>query len=196
MSIHAQLSPEALARLQAQRRNSTISSLVIAFLTVVLIALLLGVFLLPNLVKDIPVIVTYESSLIEETDPQEKKVNTSMERKVSAPSSSMAKVITANTASPTAIPVPDVDIATPSMDFGDGNDLGHGWDNGDGSGNGFGNIPASMKKRCSKEDRLARLQDTGGTPACEDAVVKALDWLKANQSADGSWTGSNKTATP
>ena len=194
MSIHAQLSPEALARLQAQRRNSTISSLVIAFLTVVLIALLLGVFLLPNLVKDIPVIVTYESSLIEETDPLEKKVNTSMERKVSAPSSSMAKVITANTASPTAIPVPDVDIATPSMDFGDGNDLGHGWDNGDGSGNGFGNIPASMKKRCSKEDRLDRLQDTGGTPACEDAVVKALDWLKATQSADGSWTGSNKTA--
>jgi hypothetical protein len=51
-----------------------------------------------------------------------------------------------------------------------------------------------MKKRCSKEDRLSRLQETGGTPACEDAVVKGLDWLKANQSSDGSWTDGRQTA--
>lgn len=194
MSIHAQLSPEALAKLQAQRRNSTISSMVIAVLTVILVALLLGVFLLPNLVKETPTIVTYESSVTEDTQLEERKVQTSMDRKPSSPSSSMAKVITANTASPTAIPVPDVDISTPSMDFGDGNDFGNGWGDGDGAGGGFGNVPASMKKRCSKEDRLGRLQDTGGTPECEDAVVKALDWLKSTQSADGSWTGSNKTA--
>jgi hypothetical protein len=40
----------------------------------------------------------------------------------------------------------------------------------------------------------AASKETGGTPECEDAVVKALDWLKATQSADGSWTGSNQAA--
>ncbi len=194
MSLHAELSPEALARLHAQRRNSTISSIVIAFLVVVLIALILGVFLLPTLVKETPTIVTYESNLSEETQLEERKVQTSMDRKPSSPSSSMAKVITANTASPTAVPVPDVDITTPSMDFGDGSDFGSGWGDGEGVGGGFGNVPATMKKRCSKEDRLARLQETGGTPACEDAVVKGLDWLKATQSSDGSWTGGRQTA--
>lgn len=194
MSLHAELSPEAIQRLHAQRRNSTISSVVIALLTVVLIGLILGVFLLPQLVKETPTIVTYESNIVEDTNIEQKKVTTSMDRKPSSPSSSMAKVITANTASPVAVPVPDVDVSTPSMDFGDGNDFGTGWGDGDSAGGGFSNIPATMKKRCSKADRLARLQETGGTPECEDAVVKALDWLKATQSSDGSWTGGRQTA--
>jgi hypothetical protein len=194
MSIHAQLSPEALARLHAQRRNSTISSIFIAVLVVVLIALILGVFLLPNLVKETPTIVTYESNLNEETELQEKKVQTSTNRKPSSPSSSMAKVIAANTVSPTAVPVPDVDVNTPSMDFGDGDDFGEGWGDGDGSGGGFGNIPATMKKRCSKADRMARLQESGGTPECEDAVVKALFWLQKTQKPDGSWDSQHPVA--
>ena len=168
--------------------------MVISVLVVVLIALILGIFLLPAIVKETPTIVTYESNISEDTQLEQKKVQTSMDRKPSSPSSSMAKVITANTTSPTAVPVPDVDISTPSMDFGDGNDFGSGWGDGDGVGGGFGNIPATMKKRCSKEDRLGRLQETGGTPECEDAVVKALNWLKASQSSDGSWTGSRQTA--
>ncbi len=188
MSLHAELSPEALQRLHAQRRNSTISSVVIAFLAVVLVALVLGFFLLPQLVVETPTIVTYESNLSEDTELEQKKVQTSMDRKPSSPSSSMAKVIAANTASPTAVPVPDVDVTTPSLDFGDGDDFGNGWGDGTGAGGGFGNIPATMKKRCSKADRLARLQESGGTPECEEAVVKALRWLKETQNEDGSWT--------
>ncbi len=194
MSLHAELSPEALRILHAQKRNSTISSIVIALLAVVLVGLLLGVFLLPNIIKETPVIVTYESNVVEETNLESRKVQTNTQRRPSSPSSSMAKVITANTTSTTAIPTPDVDISTPSMDFGDGQDFGAGWGDSDGTGGGFGNIPATMKKRCSKEDRLARLEETGGTPACEDAVVKALDWLKNTQNSDGSWTNANQTA--
>jgi prenyltransferase beta subunit len=51
-----------------------------------------------------------------------------------------------------------------------------------------------MRKRCSKSDRLARLQESGGTPACEEAVVKSLRWLKANQNADGSWGKDTRAA--
>ena len=51
-----------------------------------------------------------------------------------------------------------------------------------------------MRKRCSKEDRLLRLSENGGTPQCEEAVVKALQWLKSKQNSDGSWGGNNRAA--
>lgn len=192
MSLHADLSPEALARLHAQRRNSTISSIVIAFLAVVLVSLLLGIFLLPSLSIDTPTIVTYEANLADETPDEQEKVKTNVPRPPEQPAQSIAKVIVANTTSTTAVQVPNVDVSTPSVDFGAVEEFGSNW--GEAVEDGFGNVPASMKKRCSLEDRLARLQETGGTPECETAVTKALDWFKATQSADGSWTGSHKQA--
>ena len=77
--------------------------------------------------------------------------------------------------------------------FGKGNGSGTGM-NGGGVGKMFGLIPETMRKRCSKEDRLTRLKENGGTPACEDAVVKALKWFKANQNPDGSWGTTDKAA--
>ena len=196
MSIHAQLSEEAQARLDAQKRTSTISSIVISVLVIVMIFLVLGIFLLPNIVKENPTIVTYSASLTDETEVNQKKINNQIQRKPSAPTNSMAKVIAANTSSPTAIPVPDIDVVTPNADFGDGEDFGGGWGDGDGTGagGGFGSIPATMRKRCSKEDRMLRLQEMGGNPLAEEAVEKGLEWLKATQNADGSWTGTNQAA--
>jgi hypothetical protein len=72
---------------------------------------------------------------------------------------------------------------------GSGTGLGMG---GAGVGKLFGLIPESMRKRCSKEDRLSRLKENGGTPECEEAVKKGLQWLKANQNADGSWSTKSK----
>jgi hypothetical protein len=187
MSLHADLSPEALERLHKQRRNATISSVLIAGLSVVLVALILGIFLLPDLVKETPTIVTYESNLKEEPDTDDQKVQVNIDRKPAAPSAQMAKTIVANTTSPTSVPVPNVDVTTPSMDFGMSEDFGEGFSDGAGSGGGFGAIPATMKKRCSPADRAARLRETGGTPQCEDAVKKALVWLKTTQKPDGSW---------
>lgn len=78
--------------------------------------------------------------------------------------------------------------------FGKGNGAGNGLGFGAGAGKLFGLIPEQMRKRCSKEDRLQRLKDNGGTPQCEDAVMKALRWLKKSQGSDGSWGGSNQGA--
>lgn len=196
MSLHAQLSPEAHARLQAQRRTSTISSIVISILVIVLLCLILAFVLLPSWVKETPVIVSYQGTVTREENLEVKKLNTSVERKPSAPSSSMAKVIAADTVSPTAVPVPDIDITTPSTDFGSGDDFGDGWGSGGdgGGGGGFGNIPATMRKRCSPEDRIARLTENGGTPQCEEVVVKGLRWLKKTQNSNGSWGDSNQCA--
>ncbi|MFT6863939.1 MAG: hypothetical protein ACJAVK_002501 [Akkermansiaceae bacterium] len=196
MSLHAQLSPEAQARLAAQKRTSTITSLIIALLLMVLVGVVLMIIAMNLNTKVIPQLVSYNGTPESEDNLKQKKVQTQIERKPAAPSSSMSKVIAAQTTSPTAIPVPEIDVPEPSTDFGDGNDFGDGWGDGDGSGSGggFGNIPTAMKKRCSKADRLQRLTEGGGTEKCEDAVVASLRWLKESQNKDGSWTGSQPVA--
>lgn len=197
MSLHAQLSPEAQARLDAMKRNSTISSIVIAILSLVLLGLLLAFVFITPLFKETPVIVTYSANMPAEEVLESKKVSTNSQQKPSAPSSSSAKVIAAQTTSNVAIPVPEVDVPQPSTDFGNGDDFGDGWGSGGdggGGGGGFGAIPATMRKRCSKEDRLQRLAETGGTEQCEEAVLKSLRWMKSTQAADGSWGQGNKAA--
>jgi hypothetical protein len=190
MSLHAQLTPEAEERLRAQKRNSTISSVLISILLLVLLGLVLAFILLPSLFVKPPVIVTYNAGLPDEEELEKKQINNQIKRQTSAPSSSMAKVIASTTPSPTAIPVPEVDVPNPSTDFGSGDDFGDGWGSGgEGSGGGFGNIPATMRKRCSKADRLQRLAENGGTPECEDAVLNALRWMQKTQAKDGSWKG-------
>jgi len=76
--------------------------------------------------------------------------------------------------------------------FGSGS--GSGMGDGKGIGKLFGLIPETMGKRCSPQDRAQRLKDNGGTPACEEAVLKGLRWLKANQKPDGSWGDANQVA--
>ena len=192
MSLHAQLSPEAIARLHAQKRNSTISSVVIALLVIVLIGLILGLFLLPKITKDEVTIVTYAYEQ-EKEKPERKVPKETVQKKPSSPSASVARVITSAAVADVAIPVPEVEVTTPSLDFGESSDFGSGWGSGS-SGNGFQSIPSSMRKRCSPQERNQRLKEAGGTMKGEKAVVKALDWLQDTQNDDGSWTG--KTGQP
>ena len=156
MSIHA-TKPETDAAMRRQRRTSFISSMAIGVLSVVLLMLLLSFFLLDPLFKETPTIVTYESSLNDETEMEVKKVATTMDRKPSAPSSSMAKVIAAQTQSTLSVPVPDVEVTVPSVDFGDGEDFGQGWGSGSGSGTGGGG--ASFFQQKVSADRIAYVID-------------------------------------
>lgn len=76
---------------------------------------------------------------------------------------------------------------------GSGKGFGAGSGDGMGNGKGMGKLFAmldntSLGKRCSKSDRLQRLKENGGTPECEDAVLKGLRWLKSTQLPNGSWT--------
>ncbi|MBK1831508.1 terpene cyclase/mutase family protein [Verrucomicrobiaceae bacterium R5-34] len=190
MSLHAQLSPEAQARLAAQQRNSTITSIIISLLVVTLIGIILLFLLLPPVDNFTPEIVSYQSGADDKEKVTKREMTRAVERKPSAPSSSMAKVIAANTSSTTAVPVPEIDVPDPSMDFGNGDDFGDGWGSGDGEGGGggFGSIPATMRERCSRDDRLNRLAKNGGNEKCEEAVMSSLRWLKKTQNKDGSWT--------
>lgn len=197
MSIHVQISKEAEEKLAAQQRVSSISSIVIALLGCVLVALILLVIALNPVSKETVEIISYSSGVSEEETIDEPETQTQVERKPAAPSSSMAKVIASAAASATAVPVPDIQVTEPSLDFGNGDDFGQGWGSGDGDGDGsqgFGNIPSSMQKRCSKADRLQRLTKAGGVPECEEAVVRGLRYLQKTQNSDGSWDAKNKSA--
>jgi hypothetical protein len=187
MSLHVELSPEAREHLCRQRRNSTISSCLVAFLFVVLLGLVLGFFLLNPTDKEPVIIVNYPPYPIDEPPIEKPKVRISTEHNPSTPSAHINKVIVSINRSDMSIPVPEVDVSTPSLEFGDGDDLGS--DRGDdyGTGGKYINIPDPIRKRCTPQDRLARLRETGGTPECEDAVIKALRWMKATQRPDGSW---------
>lgn len=154
MSLHAKPTEEALHRLRAQRRNSTISAAVIAVLTIVLIGLGLGFFLLPALTKEEPVMVIYPPSPNPNAEKERPTVPVNVSRKPSAPSPSAARVMVSNVMSQVSIPVPETEVAMPSMDFGNGSDFGDGWnpsaDGGTGGGSIFGStsaIPGALKGR-------------------------------------------------
>ena len=127
MSIHAKITSEAAKKLQVQQRRSRILSIVIACLSVLLIAGILSFFALPMILTETPTIITYSASLLEDQELQEKKVTRITQRNPSAPARNQAKVIAADTMSPTAIPIPDIGVAEPSVNFGDDFDFGQGW---------------------------------------------------------------------
>ncbi|MGB1261171.1 MAG: hypothetical protein ACPG6P_14095, partial [Akkermansiaceae bacterium] len=138
MSVHAHLSPEAVERLKAQRRNTAASSALIAVLLLVLIGVILALFLLPKIETITPDIVSYQGSKDKDESIRERKLSSNVQRKPSSPSSSMARVIASNTASTIAVPVPEEIDPAPSVDLGNGDDFGDGWGDGDGFGGGGG----------------------------------------------------------
>ena len=119
---------EQEAKLQRQRRTSSIASTLIALLVIALIMVILGFILLPSLEQNETKLVTYAIDTVEEPEIEKKKISTSVSNP-SPPSAQTAKAITANVQSPVSIPVPEVDVPEPSVEFGISDDFGEmGWD--------------------------------------------------------------------
>jgi hypothetical protein len=138
MSLHAEISPETRARLAAQKRTSTITSIIVAILMTVLVGVILLLITMAMNSKEIPQLVSYSADASKDKELRPKKVQTQVEKKPAAPSSSMSRVIAANTTSPVAVPVPEIDVPDVSVEFGDGEGFGGGWGDGDGFGSGGG----------------------------------------------------------
>lgn len=130
MSLHVQQTEEAKAALDAQKRNTTISSIIIALLGLTLIGLILFIItMMPNL-KDTAPIVSYNQTSDIRDELQKPEITNDVPKKPTSPSSSMSKVIASSAPSPASVPVPEFVAEDPSVDFGDGNDFGKGWDSG------------------------------------------------------------------
>ncbi|MFT5905650.1 MAG: hypothetical protein ACI9E1_001250 [Cryomorphaceae bacterium] len=173
MSRHATLSPEAEQKLRNQKRNSTISAIIISLLTCALIVAILFYIALSPLFKNTEEMVTYSSGGESEEPITKPEMTNEVEKKPSSPASSMAKVIAANTPSATAIPVPDVTVVEPSLDFGDGNDFGDGWGSGAGNGSGGGGGFSFFNQKV-KAERVCYVIDYSGSMS-----GKKIELLKA-----------------
>jgi hypothetical protein len=143
MSLHAQLSPEAAARLAAMQRQSTITSIIISFLVILLLGLLLAFILISPTVQEVPVLIGYKPPEKIEDVLDEKKTSTRTQQKPQAPASARTRVIVSASASALAIPTVDAPVSEPSVDFIGADDFGAGLDGlGDGhaagGGGGFG----------------------------------------------------------
>lgn len=104
-------------------------SILVALLVIVVIRLVPALVLLPGFSRESQVMVAYSLSV----QKGEQKRRTNITTKSTAPSASQSRVIAANTASPLAIPVPDIefDESEGSLDFGSGDDFGAGWELGE-----------------------------------------------------------------
>lgn len=196
MSLHAQLSPEAQKRLADQQRNSTLTSIIIALLTVLLLALIFMRFFLKPSDDTAAFIETYVGRSFDKPKYEKPKGARAIKPKPAAPSNMASKLLFSQKRSNISIPVVSVDVPSPSAGFGVGGEgLGNGNVFGEGeNGNPYDGIPDDLRERCSKADRLARLSNNGGNERCEDAVVNSLRWLQKTQNKDGSWCGDNKVA--
>ena len=127
MSIHVQLSPEALTRLKAQQRNSTITSIIISVLVVLLISITLLLLLLPGVEKfEAPITAIPEYVEEDTTDPVE-EITRTVTRPPSSTAPTPSRVIASNIESAVAIPT-TTDIVEASVDFGSSDDaFDEGW---------------------------------------------------------------------
>lgn len=190
MSLHAALSPEALARLQRQKRNSTVSSVVIAILTVLLVGISLALLFLPA-IEEFAAPIQYIGTKDTKDPPIEKPpVRHSPAANPSSPKA-VANPIVPDVVSRIALPKSDSRADAEGLVPGNGDGVGDDDIGLDDGGPRTPGIPFNPT-RCSRQDRLARIGKYGGKPQVEDAVLKALRWMKQTQSQDGSWGQSHK----
>ncbi len=189
MSHHAKITPEAAAKIAAQRRNTTITSFIIAILLGVLIGLTLYLIVFVPPPASIPQTrVIYAPPHEEAETPKQTQIRHSIAKPVPPAAAVSPPII--SSVSFSQIAIPESTFAEPSFNYGNfDSDFGshHNFSHNI-SPSSFDSIPRILKKRCSKEDRLARLQASGGKPDCEDAVVKSLRYFQKTQNPDGSWS--------
>ena len=191
MSLHAQLSPEAIRALKAQNRNSRATSIVIAAATITLAGLILALLGLDSFeLRTKPPEYSFHTTV---KDPPVKPETTTSFRSTSNPAPAAPnRFLVARMPSDLSLPQPDFVSPTINPSSGSTEGAGIGGDGVDWEPEGEDGIPTPPLQRCSKSERLARLQERGGTAAIDEAVANTLRWLKRAQNEDGSWGEKHK----
>lgn len=159
MSYHA-TNPELERALEHQRRNASITSVIIALLVSALLGLILAFIFIASATKTTPEIITFSPPSATDEIVTKPEIVNQVERKPSSPSSSMASVIVSNAVSPVSVPKVEVDTPEPSLDFGDGDDFGAGWGGGGGgSGAGGGGGGATFFQQTVKAEKIVFVID-------------------------------------
>jgi hypothetical protein len=130
---------ELRAILDKQNKQAILMSIISGILLILFLALVfywLKDFIFSNKAEPI---VTYASEEVKEEEPEKEKVSNSIQKKPEPPSSSTTPpLLLAIAPSSVAIPIPDIQIDTLSVNFGEQMDFGSGFGSGSGDGDGGG----------------------------------------------------------
>ena len=188
MSLHIESTEDALAELKKQRVKTLTAAISVSFLGVALMGLLLYLVHIIVAIPEDPPMVAYATQEGDNPDIDTPEVTQTTQRPSSSSTAAQVKVIAAVATAAVAVVNPDIEVDVPSEELSMGIDIGDGFGTGTGDGDG-GGIPGIISKRCDLNDRMKRITENGGTPQCEEAVVKSLKWLQKQQNKDGSWGG-------
>ena len=186
MSLHIESTDEALEELKTQRTKTLAAAISVSFLGVALMCLLLYLVHIIAAIPEDPPMVAYATQEGDNPDIDTPEVTQTTQRPSSSSAAAQVKVIAAVASADVAVVNPDIDVEIPTEELSTGIDIGDGFGIGTGDGDG-GGIPGILSKRCDLNDRMKRITENGGTPQCEEAVVKSLRWLKKQQNGNGSW---------
>ena len=186
MSLHIESTDEALEELKKQRTKPLAAAISVSFLGVALMGLLLYLVHIIAAIPEDPPMVAYATQEGDNPDIDTPEVTQTTQRPSSSSAAAQVKVIAAVASADVAVVNPDIDVEIPTEELSTGIDIGDGFGIGTGDGDG-GGIPGIVSKRCDLNDRMKRITENGGTPQCEEAVVKSLRWLKKQQNGNGSW---------
>lgn len=186
MSLHIESTDEALEELKKQRTKTLAAAISVSFLGVALMCLLLYLVHIIAAIPEDPPMVAYATQEGDNPDIDTPEVTQTTQRPSSSSAAAQVKVIAAVASADVAVVNPDIDVEIPTEELSTGIDIGDGFGIGTGDGDG-GGIPGILSKRCDLNDRMKRITENGGTPQCEEAVVKSLRWLKKQQNGNGSW---------
>lgn len=174
--------------MKKQRVKTLTAAISVSFLGVALMGLLLYLVHIIVAIPEDPPMVAYATQEGDNPDIDTPEVTQTTQRPSSSSTAAQVKVIAAVATADVAVVNPDIEVDVPSEELSMGIDIGDGFGTGTGDGDG-GGIPGIISKRCDLNDRMKRITENGGTPQCEEAVVKSLKWLQKQQNKDGSWGG-------
>ena len=188
MSLHIESTEEALAALKQQRVKNLAAAVSVSALGVAMTGLLLYLANIITFLPEPPSIITYPSENQGPEEPDTPELVRKATRPSNSPAGQQVKVIASSTPLHIAVPIPDLEQDALTEEFFTGIEIGDGIAFDDGEGPGWDKPDTDvLSKRCDLNDRMKRITENGGTPQCEEAVVKSLKWLQKQQNKDGSW---------
>ena len=189
MSLHVDLNEDAKTEMEKARRKNLLSSIVVSILTFILLGLIFYAAKIIVLDKHNPTFITYTQQIAGSEEASRDELPTAS---ATAVTPTVSAIITSTAPTPINLPTVNVPADRPAH-ISPGISLGN-ISMGRGSSGGTP-LPSIYNKRCSPQDRLQRIQQSGGSPKYEDSVVRSLRWMLKKQNPDGSWgSGPNKAS--
>ncbi|PNC17092.1 hypothetical protein CXU22_10670 [Akkermansia muciniphila] len=189
MSLHIESTEDALAELKRQRVKNLAAAVSVSVLGAAMMSLLLYLVNIITFLPEPPATIVYPEVVEKGTEEPEKPELVQKAQRPSSPAmEQQVRIIATDATLDTAIRIPDTEMDEPSESLLSGIDIGtdFGFDDREGPGPSGPN-PEILSKRCGLDNRMKRITENGGTPQCEEAVVKSLKWLQKQQNKDGSW---------